>query len=253
MKLGFYGNNTDILGFAKLLVKNGFKIDTLYFGDVQACVEAAVELGARACFDLAELVGDADVIIISAGDENLRKAVLKMEKYDLTGKLLCAESASATCDVMDDAGADAVATVFVPDGRNVYIEGKGSGFSEFKRFLSEGGISLSEINLDDKARIDLAMFYAKSGISTLIGIARELMGDTDEFDNIIYANVENALVSKGVTGIVPEFDIGAIRRYNENARGNNLAVFQTLVLKATELSDLSADEKDRIKSIIIER
>lgn len=253
MKIGFYGNNTDRLGFAKLLRKNGVEIGALYFTDVQTCVECAVELGGRACFDIGELIDASDVIIISAGDENLRKAVVKLEKYDLSGKLLCAESSSAICDAMDDVGADAVVTVFVPDGKNVYIEGKGTGFGEFKRFLAGNGVSINEIKSDEKAKMDLAMFYVKSGISTLIGIARELVGDTDNFDEIIYANVENALLSKGVTGVVPEFDIGAIRRYNESAHGNNLAVYQTLVLKAAEMADLSADEKDRIKSIIIGR
>lgn len=253
MKIGFYGNNTDRLGFARLMLKNNIKIDAVYTDDVQICVETAVELGAKACFDINELADTSDVIVISVGDDNFRKAVLKLSKRDLSDKLVCAESASVICDAFDDIGADAVTTVFSPDGNSLYIEGKGSGFGEFKRFLTGSGINIIEIKSDEKSKLDLAMFYIKSGISTLIGIARELMGDTENFEEIIKANVENALLSNDKTGIVDRFDIGAIRRYNETARGNNLAVYQTLILKAVELSDLSQDEKDRIKSIIIGR
>ena len=253
MKIGFYGNNTDRLGFAHLIMKNNINIDAVYTENVQICVEKAVELGAKACFNMSELAEHCDVIAVSVGDNDLRKAVLKLGKYDLSGKIVCAESTSAICDALDYTGADAVATVFSPDGKALYIEGKGSGYGEFKRFLSSNGISVNEIPPAKKEDIDLAMFYVNSGISTLIGIARELMGDTDNFDEIIKTNVENALLSGGKTGIVDKFDIGAIRRYNENAQGNNLAVYQTLILKAVEMADLSQDEKDRIKSIIIGR
>ncbi len=253
MKIGFYGNNTDRLGFAQLMLKNNINIDSVYTDDVQLCVETAVSLKARACFDMAELIETCDVISVSVGDEDLRKAVLRLGKYNLSGKIVCAESTSAICDALGDTGADAVATVFSPDGKTLYIEGKGSGYGEFKRFLLSNGISVNEISPSKKENIDLAMFYVQSGISTLIGIARELMGDTENFDGIITANVENELAFGGKTGIVDRFDIGAIRRYNENAQGKNLAVYQTLILKAVEMADLSQDEKDRIKSIIIGR
>ena len=253
MKIGFYGNNTDRLSFASMMCKRNIKIDAVFSDDTQQCVEKAVELGAKACFDISELTQMCDVIAVSVGDNDLRKAVLKLAKQDLSGKIVCAESVSAICDALNDTGADAVATVFTPDGKTIYIEGKGAGYTDFKRFLANNNIGVNEISPCDKEKIDLAMFYVKSGISTLIGMARELIGDTEGFDDIIYANVENTLLSNGKTGVVEDFDIGAIRRYNENAKGNNLAVYQTLILKAVEFANLSAGEKDRIKSIIIGR
>lgn len=253
MKIGFYGNNTGRLSLAKLFVKNNIKIDAVFSDDVQYLVETAVTLNAKAIFDFTEFANMCDVIIVSVGDDTMRKAMLKLSKHDLSGKLICAESVSAICDTFDDIGADAVVTGFVPNGRHIYIEGKGKGYGEFRRFLTGNGIDIKEISPKDKASLDLAMFYAESGIATVIGIARELMVDAENFDDIIRANVENALLQNGKSTIVDRFDIGAVRRYNETARGNNLAVYQTLVLKALETADLSQDEKDRIKSIIIGR
>ena len=253
MKIGFYGNNIGRLSISQLLLKNNIKVDAVYMDNVQVCVETAVKLGARACFELTELTENCDVIIVSVGDDAHRKAILKLSKCDLSGKIVIVESTSVICDTFDEIGSDVVATAFTPDGSTLYIEGKGSGFIDFRRYLSENGVGINNISPRDKEKYDLAMFYVESGISTLVATTREMMGDVENFDDIVMANAQNALISGGKANIVDRFDVGAIRRYNENARGNNLAVYQTLVLKALETADLSADEKERIKSIIIGR
>ena len=251
MKFGFYGNNIERLSISQLLLKNNIKINAVYLPEVQSCVETAVKLGARACFDLKELTEKCDVIIVAVGDDAHRKAVLKLGKCDLSGKIVIVESTSVICDTFDEIGSDVVATAFTPDGNTLYIEGKGSGYGEFRRFLASNGIGVKNISPRDKEKYDLAMFYVESGISVLVDTAREMMGDVENFNEIVMANTENALLSSGKTNIVDRFDVGAVRRYNENASGNNLAVYQTLVLKALETADLSVDEKDRIKSIIM--
>ena len=240
MKIGFYGNNTGRISLASVFSKNNIQFD-------------AVSLKSRACFDIAELTDNCDVIAVSVGDDAHRKAILKLSKRELSGKIVIVESKSVICDTFDEIGSDVVATAFSPDGNTLYIEGKGKGYGEFRRFLTGNGVEIKEISPRDKMDIDLAMFYAESGIATVIGIARGLMRDADNFDEIIRANVENALSQNAKTTIFDRFDIGAVRRYNETARGNNLAVYQMLVLKALEMADLSQDEKDRIKSIIIGR
>ena len=256
MRFGIYTSGRVKSNFASLLIDNGINISAVYCDDFQKCVESAVGLGCRACYSVGELVGKSDAVVISVEDEHIRKAVLKLAREDMSEKAICVESSCAVADVLLEVDAAGHLSIHVPGGDFVYVEGMGTGYRQVREYIESIGAKVIKISPDAKESYDLAMFFAECGISTVIETARQLMGDmggADNFKNIIQANVDKSISRGEVTGVVPDYDISAIRRQVDCLSGNNEAVYKTLVLKAVEFADLSADEKDRIKSIIIGR
>lgn len=283
MKAAFIGISKNAMNIAytiKEMSKNAkippVTVCGIYGTDIEATVNAAVFLNVKAYFSLNDLLGEADILFISANDNNLSIFADMLKENHVQNKILCHFSSSLDSDTLFCGYANTYASFYMPFAKEtnkvqnlsdecIMVEGDGKQFDEFANALTSLGDAFKIADKSDKSLAILANHFATDFVMTVLDAAVRLYKFAGVYSPKSFADFFNRTVAGSAEleeGRTREFTTGRSPRADEISIRKTFSLLNTL--NCSDLKDIyrvlethtlnadkySAEEKENLISLL---
>lgn len=262
IKIGFIGAGKVGVSLGAYFQSKGLCIRGYVSRSLLSSQTAAEITSSQAFVNIAELIEQCGIILITTPDDQIGKVWSEMESCNIKGKIVCHMSGSVSSDIfkgISECGASGFSIhpmhAFVNrngkiDGlEKAYftIEGDECRLDDLRKFLSKLGNRIIEIDRRSKALYHISNVMVSNLVLSLISMGCECLEECG-VDNegalaalmpLVTGNIEN-INRKGLinslTGPAERNDIGTILKHLAALPARYEHVYKDLMLKLVELS-----------------
>ncbi|MCR4567450.1 MAG: DUF2520 domain-containing protein [Pseudobutyrivibrio sp.] len=270
MKVGFVGAGKVGCSLGKHLASKGVSVIGFYSRSMESAVSAADFTKSNYFSNLETLIEESDVVFITVPDDCIGVVWDQIKDLNIAGKMICHCSGSLSSKIfsgIEKAGAFGFSVhplLAVSDRYDSYqefpkalftIEGCSKCLPTMKAFLKNTGLTVGEIDAENKTRYHAAAVFGSNLVVALMAAAQEEFakcGLSDEMlhkaiEPLILGNVHKVLAQgavNGLTGPVERNDVGTISRHLLALDSENKDVYRILSKKAITVAKAKHPDSD---------
>ena len=262
MKVGFIGAGKVGFSLGKYLSINNIELSGYYSNNYESAVKASEFTGSIAYIEIAKLISDSDIIIITTPDEAIEEIWSKMVSININNKIICHCSGLLSSKIFSNisnhgACGYSIHPIYAfSDKYNSYknlnqalitIEGKNEKINVLVDLFSNIGNEVKIISAKDKSKYHVASVFVSNHVIGLCSIGTKLLSqcgfsEDEAFDSLcpLIVNNINNLVQKGIkeslTGPIERGDIATVEAHIDCLENNELSIYKLLSKELISIS-----------------
>jgi predicted short-subunit dehydrogenase-like oxidoreductase (DUF2520 family) len=272
MKIGFIGAGKVGFSLGRYFAENGIFITGYYSKELQSATEAARFTKSRTYVNMAELVGDSDVIFLTVPDSAIKEVYDQVKAVGIGGKQIChCSGAMSVAEAFPDIarfGASGFSIhplfpitskydSFKELGKAFFcIEGSDEFIGVWDELLRKMGNGTKVISSENKAQYNAACSISSNLVCALAAESLALMekcgfSQTEAlkaFQPLIMNNIKRILALgpvEALSGPVERNDIGMVRKHLECMENDtDRSMYKAVSMKLVDVAQQKNNEAD---------